>query len=59
MQSMTLISTRFNYTKKKKEESKRRLEDFPGGPVLKSSPVSAGDTGSVSGPGRFHTPWGN
>ena len=38
-QNMTLRSGR---TKKK---------DFPGGPVNKSLPASAGDTGSIPGPG--------
>ena len=30
------------------------LEDFPGGGVVKKPPASAGDVGSVPGPGRFH-----
>ena len=30
-------------------------EDFPGGPVVKNLPASAGHVGSISGPGRFHT----
>ena len=30
------------------------LEDFPGGGVVKNPPASAGDVGSVPGPGRFH-----
>ena len=28
--------------------------DFPGGPVVKNLPANAGDTGSISGLGRFH-----
>ena len=28
--------------------------DFLGGPVVKNPPADAGDTGSISGPGRFH-----
>ena len=28
--------------------------DFPGGTVDKNPPANAGDTGSISGPGRFH-----
>ena len=28
--------------------------DFPGGPVVKNLPASAGDMGSIPGPGRFH-----
>ena len=35
------------------------FRDFPGGPVVKSKPANAGDTGSIPGPGRFHMPWGN
>ena len=31
--------------------------DFPGGSVDKNPPASAGDTGSIPGPGRFHMPW--
>ena len=27
--------------------------------MVKNSPVSAGDTGSIPGPGRFHMPQGN
>ena len=30
------------------------LLDFPGGPVVKTLPASAGDTGSIPGLGRFH-----
>lgn len=33
-------------------------EDFPSGPVIKSLPANAGHTGSISGPGRLHTPLG-
>ena len=28
--------------------------DFPGGPVVRSPPASAGDMGLIPGPGRFH-----
>ena len=31
--------------------------DFPGGAVVKNPPASAGDTGSIAGPGRSHMPW--
>jgi len=30
--------------------------DSPGGPVVKNSPATAGDTGSLPGLGRFHLP---
>ena len=30
------------------------LRDFPGDSVVKNSPVNAGDTGSIPGPGRPH-----
>ena len=33
-----------------------RTWDFPGGPVDTNLPASAGDTGSILGPGRFHMP---
>ena len=33
-------------------------EDFPGGTVGKNPSASAGDTGSIPGQGRFHTPLG-
>ena len=31
-------------------------KDFPGATVDKNRPANAGDTGSVSDPGRFHMP---
>ena len=31
--------------------------DFSGGSVGESPAANAGDTGSIPGPGRFHTPW--
>ena len=34
-------------------------EDFPDGPMDKNPPASAGDIGSIPGPGRFHTPQKN
>ena len=33
--------------------------DFPGGPEVKNPPASAGDLGSIPGPGRLHTSQGN
>ena len=30
------------------------MQDFPGGPVVKNPPASAGDTGSILGPGGCH-----
>ena len=33
--------------------------DFPGGAVVKNPPASAGDTGSIPGPGRSHMPRSN
>ena len=30
--------------------------DFPGGPVVKNPPASAGDMSSIPGPGRSHMP---
>ena len=35
------------------------MRDFPGGTVDKYPPANAGDTGSISGPGRSHTPQSN
>ena len=35
---------------------KRKLLDFPGGEVGGNPPANAGDTDSVSDPGRFHMP---
>ena len=32
---------------------------FPGGSVVKNPSASAGDTGSIPGPGRSQMPWGN
>jgi len=34
-------------------------QDFPSGPAVENLPASARHRGSVPGPGRFHTPWGN
>ena len=31
-----------------------KLEDFPGGPVVKNPSTKAGDKGSISGPGISH-----
>ena len=39
--------------------SKYKGRNFPGGPVVKSPPVNAGDMGSIPGSGRSHMPWGN
>ena len=33
--------------------------DFPGGPMAENLLASAGDTGSIPGPGRSHRPQGN
>ena len=35
--------------------SELRNRDSPGGTVVKSPPANAEDTGSIPGPGRFHT----
>ena len=32
---------------------------FPGGTVVKNLPANTGDTSSIPGPGRSHTPWSN
>ena len=36
-----------------------RVEGFPGGSVVNNPPASAGDTGSIPGPGRSHMPRSN
>ena len=46
-------------TLKKKKQQRKMYLDFPGGTVNKNSPASAGDTGSVPGPGRSHMPQSN
>ena len=33
--------------------------DFSGDPTVKNPPAKGGDTGSISGPGRFHVPQGS
>ena len=38
---------------------KLELPNFPGGPVVKNRPASAGDMGSIPGPGRSHMPQNN
>ena len=40
-------------------DSEIYVRDFPGGPVVKNLSASAGVTGLISGPGRFHMLWGN
>ena len=35
------------------------FEGFPGGSVVKNLPANAGDTGSISDPGRSHIPRSN
>ena len=35
------------------------VKDFPGGPVVKTLPPNAGDTGLISNIVRFHIMWGN
>ena len=37
-------------------ESKAAVGDLTGDPVVKNLPTKAGDTGSISGPRRFHVP---
>ena len=32
----------------------KNICSFTGGPVVKNPPASAGDMGSIPGPGRFH-----
>ena len=48
-----------NGGKENYKSKKNHGEGFPGGPVVGNPPASAGDTGSSSGPGRFHMPWSN
>ena len=36
------------------EAQKEIIGGFPGGAVVKNPPANAGDTGSISGPGRSH-----
>lgn len=38
---------------------RKKFLDFPDGLVVKSLLVNAGDTGSISGPGRPHMPQSN
>ena len=40
-------------------QSRVELRVFPGGPAVKNLPASAGDTGSISGPGNSHRLRGN
>ena len=35
------------------------LSDFPGDPLVKNLPASAGHTSLIPGPGRSHMPWGS
>ena len=40
-------------------QSTVELRVFPGGPEVKNPPASAGDTGSIPGPGNSYRPRGN
>ena len=42
-----------------REDDKKSIEEFPGGPVVKNPPANGGDTGSIPGLGIFHIPWDN
>ena len=39
----------------KNVQEKKKFKYFPGGPVAKNPPCNAQDTGSIPGPGRFHS----
>ena len=39
--------------------SKKNIQGFPGGSVIKNLPATAGDTGSIPKPGRSHMLWSN
>ena len=40
----------------KNKSEKKKILDFPGGPLVRNLPASAEDAGLVSGLGRFHVP---
>ena len=50
---MNLCSLKIKRLLERKErgETKKRKEDIPGHPVVKNLPCSAGDVGSIPGPG--------
>ena len=48
-----------NPKSKEKQKMKTEIKDVLGGPVVKNLPASAGDTGSIPGPGRSHMLRGN
>ena len=37
----------------------KKFPGFPGGSVVENSPANAGDTDTISGPGRSHVDWSN
>ena len=43
----------------KKKKKRRKASDFSGGPGDKKLPANAGNTGSISGLGRFYMLWRN
>ena len=45
--------------KKKKKLVKKKLKDFPGGPVVKNPPANTEDVGLIPGQGRSHMPQSN
>ena len=50
---------RYHFTPKRMTIIKKTDRDFPVGAVVKNPPASAGDTGSIPGPGRSHRQWSN
>ena len=59
-----ITSLAFHFKTQEKEQTRPKLsimnnKGFPGGPVVKSPPAYAGDTGWIPGPGSLHVPQGS
>ena len=50
----TVDENTISYTYEKMlKNTQHKLQDFPGGPVVKNLPTHAGDMGSIASPGRI------
>ena len=57
--SINIKRNKTKQTNKKTQFKNGQKKDFPGGAVVNNPPASAGDTGSIPGPGRSHMPQNN
>ena len=58
-QKEVAITIQRDFQSKRIHEFKMIIRDFLGGPVIRNPPASAGDMGSIPGPGQSHKPQGS